>query len=76
MPKEISDATFAVWKNPPAGAVLLRIPLAIREQRRISIGRGAGEKNNHWQWNIKNPYRMQLSDATLAAHKTCKYGQD
>jgi len=35
---------FAVLKIPPAGAVLLRVYLAIRKQRRISVGRGQGNR--------------------------------
>jgi len=33
-----------ILKIPPAGAVLRRIPLAIRKQRRTSAGRGQGNK--------------------------------
>ncbi len=31
------ERRLAAWKIPPACAVLLRLPLAIRKQRRISI---------------------------------------
>jgi len=39
------ERRLAVWKIPPACPVLLRIPLAIRNQRRI-IRREGGEQNN------------------------------
>jgi hypothetical protein len=40
-----------------AGAVHRRVPLAIRKQRRISVGRGHGDQNNLRQRAIKNHCR-------------------